>query len=189
MKRRRVLQSILSLPAITAVPGLAQEQPAPPADEHPKLEFSAADAAAEPVRGFFNASELAVLRHLADLLVPAANGKPGALDAGVPEFLDFLIAESPGERQTLYKEGLNRLESDAQRRFHQPFAALHSQQADELLAALHQPWTFGGPSDPLARFLQAAKQDVLRATLNSRESITASASRRGGVGSYWYSME
>ena len=178
MQRRQALRSILSLPAITAVPALSQEKPAPSApvppvrDDAPKLALTAADAAANSVPRFFSAREFDTLRRLADLLVPAVNGKPGAVDSGVPEFLDFLISESPPDRQALYRKGLAQFESEAQ------------------LAALHQPWTFDGPADPFARFVETLKQDVLRATLNSREWIAASAGRRGsGVGTYWYSLE
>src|SRR5437762_21919 len=112
MKRRQALRSIFSLPAITALPALAQQpatdktkpaaqEKAPaelkptPVEETPKLAMTAADAVAPGAPRFFSPSQLETLRRLGDLLAPPLNGKPGANDAGVPEFLDFLIGESP----------------------------------------------------------------------------------------------
>ena len=207
MKRRQALRSILSLPAITALPALAQ-QPAidktkPPAqeklpaelkpapiEENPKLAMTAADAVAPGTARFFTPPQLATLHRLADLIMPPMNGKPGASDASVPEFLDFLIGESPSDRQTLYRNGLDHLEAEAKRRYSKPFADISAEQANDLLAPLRQTWSFQGPSDPFARFLNDAKEDVLRATISSREWATSGSQRRGsgGVGSYWYSL-
>jgi Gluconate 2-dehydrogenase subunit 3 len=207
MKRRQAIRSILSLPAITTLPALAQqptdktkapaqenmppEMKPPPVEETPRLAMTAADAATPGTARFFNSRQLETLRRLADVLVPPVNGKPGASDASVPEFLDFLVSESPHDRQALYKAGLDHLDSEARRRFAKPFTGITAQQANDLLAPLQENWTFQGPPDPLGRFLQAAKEDVFRATVNSREWAAAGSQRRGsgGVGSYWYSME
>jgi Gluconate 2-dehydrogenase subunit 3 len=208
MKRRQAIRSLLSLPAITALPAMAQQaaidktkppaqerlpaeiKPAP-VEETPKLAMTTADAAVPGALRFFSDAQIGTLRHLSDVLIPAVNGRPGAIDAGVPEFLDFLISESPHDRQTLYKSGLDRLESESQRRFHSSFTNITPQQATELLAPLHEKWSHQGPSDPFGRFLRAAKDDVLQATVASREWAASATQRRGagGVGSYWYSME
>ena len=195
MKRRQALQSILSLPAITALPALAQEKvPAemkPAAiEENPKLAMTAADAVTPSTTRFFTSPQLATLHRLADLIMPPVNGKPGASDASVPEFLDFLIGESSSDRQTLYRNGLDRLEAEARRRYSKPFPDISADQANDLLAPLRQTWSFQGPSDAFARFLQDAKEDVLRATISSREWATSGSQRRGsgGMGSYWYAL-
>jgi hypothetical protein len=183
MKRRHALQSLAA--AAVAAPVFAQQ-------ETPKLETAVADAGAAPVAHFFSPPEFAVLRHLSELLMPAAKGNPGAVEAGVPEFLDFLIAQSPPERQSLYREGLDRLESDARRRYFKHFAELSAEQADAVLAPLHAAWTYAGPSDPLGRFLAEAKADVMTATINSREWIAAQAGRSrraGGVDYYWLPVD
>lgn len=208
MKRRQAIRSLLGLPAITALPAIAQQAPIdeskppaggklpaemapPPVEENPKLATSAPDAAAPAAPVFFSAKHLLCLRRLADLLVPALEGRPGAIAAGVPEFLDFLIAESPEDRQILYRSGLDRLDSESMHRFGKLFPAIPPQDAGELLAPLRQAWSFAGPPDPLARFLHAAKADILQATVNSREWAAATPGRRAsaGVGSYWYSLE
>jgi hypothetical protein len=106
--------------------------------------------------------------------MPPFNGRPGAIEAGVPRFLDFLLSQSPADRQTLYRQGL------------QAFAKLDASQAKQALAELQRPWTYAGPSDPLARFLRAAKDDILQATINSREWASSSRSRTAGGTSYYY---
>src|SRR5271169_4442927 len=43
---------------------------------------------------FFSASEFAVVEQLADIIIPA-DGTPGAKEAGVAEFIDFMVASDP----------------------------------------------------------------------------------------------
>jgi Gluconate 2-dehydrogenase subunit 3 len=181
MRRRRVLQSLIALPALRA-----QQS------ETPKLATASADAVGESVRRYFSAPQYAALQKLGDLLVPAAAARPSASQAHDAEFLDFLLAQSPPDRQALYRDGLDRLQSDARARYRKPFEELSAEQADALLGPLHQPWTYAAPADSLARFLRAAKDDFIQATVNSREFAEAqtSAGRRApGLGTYWYPVE
>ena len=147
-----------------------------------------ADSVAEPVVRFFNPPQMAALRRLGDLLMPAMNGSPSASEAHVPEFLDFLLAESPADRQQVYRAGLDALNASARKRFGKPFGEIEAAQAEELLRPLTEPWTYDPPADPIAKFLRAAKLEVRTATMNSAEwSAAAQASgRRGASGLYWY---
>ncbi len=152
--------------------------------------MTAADTAASPAPHFFSSAELQTLRKLADAIVPAAGNKPGAQDAGVPEFLDFLIEASPAARQDQYRQGLRELEQQAQAQFGQSFADLGAAGVDKILAPLRAPWTFAGPEGSLAQFLVSAKEDILRATLNSRQwAATATGRRARGLDTYWYPVE
>lgn len=198
MKRRRFIQTVASVSAVPAA--LAQQAAAPPdapsaADALGGIALSAADAAAQAAPQFFSKVQFAALRRLSDLLMPELDGVPGALAAGAPEFLDFLIGVSPEDRQTLYRDGLDALNLEAASRLGKPFGEVEPSSAHELLAPLREPWSPEPPADALTAFLQAAKTDVRRATTNSREHILASAqqrgrgSRRGGSGLYWYAIE
>jgi len=219
MKRRKFFSQIA---AATAAPALvAQQSPAPnnkpaatspapapqdatqppapynrtpgPAVESPKLETAVPDEVGETTARYFSAQQFATLKKLSDILMPSISGVPGALQSGAVEFLDFLISESPKDRQTLYKNGLDQLAAQSKKRFSKSFADLDDSQASELLAPLRQPWTYEGPADPTAKFLWAAKQDVRTATLNSREYASAarSSGRRSvaGIGLYWHSLD
>jgi hypothetical protein len=201
MKRRRFLQTMAAAPALAlpVVPAAPAQQPATPAgaapgpvEEGPKLEYGVHDATAEMVPRFFNAQQFAALKKLSGLLMPPFKENPGAVEAQVPQFLDFLIGESPVERQQLYRGGLDELNARAGKRFTKAFAELEAGQAGELLAPLRQPWTYEPPSDPFARFLRVAHQDVRTATMNSHEYNAANAAngrRATGVGQYWYRIE
>ena len=57
----------------------------------------------------------------------SAESRAGALiDAGAPEFLDFLISVSPADQQKMYVDGLNRLDAEAKQQFGIPFAGVKS---------------------------------------------------------------
>jgi hypothetical protein len=198
MKRRRFIQALAATPAAPAL--LAQQ--APPAPSVAKtisnsgndaaLLYATPDAAAETVLHFFTAQQFAALRKLSDLLSPSVNGAPGALEAKAPEFLDFLLSQSSADRQQLYRIGLDGLNAQAKRRFNKLFADIDAGHAEMLLASLHEPWTYNAPSDPVAAMLRAAKDDVRRATLNSREwnlAAAAGRTRGGGGGLYWLPID
>jgi hypothetical protein len=205
MRRRGFVKALAAIPA---APALFAQQPAltpapaaaptrPPSDELPVLTPSVPDAAAEMMPRFFTPEQFSALRTVSGKLMPAMNGAVGALDANAPEFLDFLIGESPADRQQVYREGLDALNVQAKKRFNRAFADLDGPQADSMLTSLSQPWTFDAPADPIANFLRVAKQDVRTATVNSREYSAASSgagasggSRRfGGGGLYWYPLD
>jgi hypothetical protein len=169
MRRRRILQAAVGLPAITALRGQAQKP-----DELPKLETIPADSFAEPVARFFTAAQFGALQKLADLILPSINGTPGALEARAPEFLDFLISQSPAERKALYRNGLDAL------------AAKGVNEAS--LAPLRTKWTPVAQSE----FLHVAKADIMTATVNSREWIAVVSQRNrnaSGTSIYWHPVD
>lgn len=183
MRRRRFAQTILALPAAPAL--LAQQ-------EMPKVAYGVPDDGATPLPHFFSSSQLAALRRLSDLILPAVAETPGALDAKAPEFLDFLIGESPTDRKNLYRSGLDALNASARQKYNKAFAELDATQADAVLAPLHERWTYAEPADALAAFLRAAKADIMAATVNSHEWISVVSQRnRGaaGTGIYWHPIE
>jgi hypothetical protein len=51
-----------------------------------------------------------------------ADGVPGAVDCRAPDFLDFLIGQSPPPRQQIYLQGLDILNRDTRSRFGHDFA-------------------------------------------------------------------
>jgi hypothetical protein len=193
MKRRSVLRSLLAVPSIAVLPLDAVAQEArPAAPETPKTATTEADAASDPLVRTFDKAQFSALRKLGEIFMPASKDTPGALEAGAAEFLDFLLGVSPGDRLTLYKSGLDRLNSEAQQRYHKPFSEITAAQAEPILAPLHAPWSYRGPADAFAKFLLAARSDLMEATVNSREYVAVAAQRGrrgGGVGQYWYPIE
>jgi len=193
MKRRRFIQALAAAPAAPAL--IAQQTPPkanPIAAVDTPLRYVACDEAADPVPHFFAAQQFGALRKVSDILNPAMNGAPGALEAKAPEFLDFLLSQSAADRQQLYRSGLDGLNAQAKKRFNKLFADLDAGQAEALLAPLRDPWTYEPPADPVAAFLRAVKDDVRRATTNSREwnlAAVAGRTRGGGAGLYWLPID
>lgn len=159
--------------------------------DYPKLETAASNDVGIAQPRFFSTPQFAALRKLSEILMPAVGDFPSATDAGVAEFLDFLIGQSPHDRQDVYRAGLDVLNSQAKKRFSKMFGDLEPAEAATLLSPLRQPWTYDPPADPLARFLRVAKQDVRTATANSREYTATSGGRRGasGMGMYWLPLD
>jgi hypothetical protein len=191
MNRRTVLKSLVAAPAAAALPAQTPKEKPRPVEESPKIELSVPDANAEPVARFFTKDQFAALTHLSELFEPSTPQTPGAREAHAAEFLDFLISQSPSVRQTLYRTGLDRLNSDSAHRYNRPFAALDSQQSAAILEPLRRPWTYEDPSDPLENFLRAARTDILEATRNSYEFISVVSKRSrnaSGVGEFWYPL-
>ena len=190
MHRRSLLKSLAVVPAAATLPQLHATGAAA---RTPKESLSGAaiapEQAAQPIARFFTGDEFAALKKLCGIVMPPYAGYPGALDVAVPEFLDFLISQSPSDRQDLYREGLAELDFRA-REGHQGrvFADLHDDDADAILAPLHEPWTYNGPKQKFAQFLSQAKRDVIEATQNSSEWQAAKARRTGhkeGFEIYW----
>jgi hypothetical protein len=193
MKRRRFFQSVAVLPALQGVPLAAQYASSTAAsNEIPKLAETSPEAVANSVRRFFTTEQFQALQKLAGLIVPKFEDRPGALEAGVPEFLDFLLKSSGPERQALYRNGLDRLNTEAQKRYKKFFAQISADEAKPVLDPLTKPWSWQPPADPFARFLREAKDDLLQATNSSRE-LSAALSRRsraaGGTNAYWLPLD
>lgn len=199
MKRRNFVRSLLVAPAgsaaLKAQQQVAAQKPSPsPAtsarrafrqpQDVPKLDVVQADLAAEPAPRFFTATQFATLQKLASLLVPPLKGKPSAIDAQAPEFLDFLIRVSSADRQKLYCAGLDSLNIQATEQFHTSFAELNSTQADTILRPLFvaRPWPEDFPDDHLKNFIARAHEDLRTATTNSREWANSGGTRSFGRG-------
>jgi hypothetical protein len=118
---------------------------------------------------FFTPAQMQNLQRLCCVLMPPLNGKPGAVEVGTPEFLDFLLADSPSDRQKLYAGGLDWLDSEAQKKYKLGFFAL----TDDQVGALVQPWlrtwmSDNPPTEPHADFVNVALDENRTATFNTK---------------------
>ncbi|HYM79359.1 MAG TPA: gluconate 2-dehydrogenase subunit 3 family protein [Candidatus Dormibacteraeota bacterium] len=83
---------------------------------------------------FFSAAEYAVVERLADMIIPS-DGTPGAKDAGVAEFIDFMVANDP-EPQYAFRMGLGWLNAHCERNVGKKFLELTPEQQTSLLEPL-----------------------------------------------------
>ena len=181
MLRRDFVRSMLAiLTAPKLLLGQQTPNPAPPppapvpwllglTPETPIPHVEAADEIAAGELRCFTPQQMATLTRLSDVLFPAIGDKPGAVLAQTPMFLDFLIGSSPEARKQLYRNGLEWIDSESQKRFSMPFATLDAARTDALLT----PWlrTWMGDHPPMeshADFVNIAHDDIRTATVNSK---------------------
>ncbi|MCB1018897.1 MAG: gluconate 2-dehydrogenase subunit 3 family protein [Bryobacterales bacterium] len=193
VERRRFMQALAAASAVpaAAAPQAAASDPSP--EEATPVTTVLHDLGGPTTPSYFSERDLATLTRLSDLLMPPMDGKPGALDAEVPQFLDFYVAQSPQERRDVYRAGLETLHNRALTQFGKTFAKLSDSEADKLIAPpLAVPWTLSAPADPLAAFLREAKKDVMNATKNAYVYVTTQGrtrSRQRSSSLYWYTIE
>lgn len=83
---------------------------------------------------FFTAAEYAEVERIADLIIPS-DATPGAKEAGVAEFIDFMVASDP-EAQYPFRTGLVWMNAHAERTFGKRFVELAAEQQSSLLEPL-----------------------------------------------------
>ena len=81
---------------------------------------------------FFTQHEYETVRVLSDLIIPKDERSGGAIDAGVPEFMDFIMTDQE-DRQVAMRGGLAWLDLESQRRFDKTFFAATDAQRREIL--------------------------------------------------------
>jgi hypothetical protein len=69
---------------------------------------------------FFTAREYTMVSALADMIIPRDDRSGAATDAGVPEFMDFMMADQP-TRQTAMRGGLAWIDLECQARYDKRF--------------------------------------------------------------------
>lgn len=131
VERREILR-ILSL-AATAAQYTGFERWAFACPQHP--DSSLVKVPAGPFRPqFFDPSEYRIVEILCDLIIPS-DGTPGAKEAGVSEFIDFMVYSDP-EIQYRFRYGLGWLDAHCKYLLGKPFAGLSSGQRADMLEHL-----------------------------------------------------
>jgi gluconate 2-dehydrogenase gamma chain len=116
MNRRDILKILLAAPAATFSWTEAEA-----AQAAASAQAARAATTAKPfVPRFFTATEFKLVRTLADIIIPKDERSGSASDAGVPEFMDFMMIDQP-TRQIAMRGGLAWLDSECQERFDKTF--------------------------------------------------------------------
>jgi gluconate 2-dehydrogenase subunit 3-like protein len=118
MERREAVELLSALPFLGGLP-------LPPAAAQRGARFvrelRRADAAPQAYSPkFFTAHEWQTVRLLVDLVLPKDARSGSATDAGVPEFMDFILGEYP-DNQLWMRGGLAWLDTESRRRSGQAF--------------------------------------------------------------------
>jgi hypothetical protein len=148
MDRRELLAMLAAapLPAALAIPpGVAQKA---------RQTAGAARSAGGYAPRFFTEEEWRTVRILADIVIPADAKSGSATDAGVPEFMDFVMNEWP-ERQTPMRGGLAWLDRECRERYAAPFADCSGEQQLAMVDAIAWPARVAPDLRPGARWFSS----------------------------------
>jgi gluconate 2-dehydrogenase gamma chain len=97
---------------------------------------------------FFNDDDAATIAALSERLMPGTPDKPGAIEAGVLNYIDLALAGAYADQQDFYRRGLAALEAYCRTAHGKPFTQLAAVQQDDVMAALEQgrPGNFTWPT-------------------------------------------
>ena len=137
MKRREILKLVASAPlAAGFVWTEAEAQEAHHQAQTARQAAKKTGTAFKPK--FFTAHEYATVVILVDVIIPKDERSGSATDAGVPEFMDFIVGDEP-PRQTAMRGGLAWLDRECERRFDKRFVACDDAQRRDVLDDISGP--------------------------------------------------
>jgi gluconate 2-dehydrogenase gamma chain len=131
LTRRELLTALAAAPLVTAFDG-------PAAVERAARHVSAALQQGSREPEIFSPYEWRMVRILTELIIPADGTHGGALDAGVPEFLDFTLKDRPSLRVPV-RAGLRWLDAETRRRSGTGFADASTAQQHAVLDDIAWP--------------------------------------------------
>ena len=121
LNRRDMLRLIAAAPAAAGLVWTAEEAEAAHALAQAAQQQAAATGTPFTPK-FFSPHEWETVRVLVDIIIPKDERSGSATDAGVPEFMDFIVLDQP-QRQTAMRGGLAWLDRECLSRFDKTFVA------------------------------------------------------------------
>jgi hypothetical protein len=147
LSRREAIRQLVGAGLATA--GTADLAQAFAAARRSAAAGSEGDAAYRPT--FFEREEYETLVELTAAIVPS-DETPGAREARVAEWIDFLVSQSDRDRQRLYRDGLGRLAARCREKGSGAFPTLPEKAREEAVRELEA-------ADPV--FFGAVKEDTV----------------------------
>ena len=115
---------------------------------------------------FFSAAEYATVERLADLIIPS-DGSPGAREAGVSEFIDFMVGSDPS-LQYRFRYGLTWLDAHAGRSHGAAFTALDLAPQTEILQHLAYRHEYRAGEEEGRTFFKLMREHTIMGFYTSR---------------------
>ena len=153
ISRRKVLQLFTSAPIAAAISWTAPEVEAAQAQAQTARRQAAERGAAFQPR-FFTKHEYATITLLADLVIPKDERSGSASDAGVPEFMDFMMIDQPA-RQTAMRGGLAFIDHLCDERFDKLFTSCTDAERRSVLDDIAYPAKVVPALAPAAAFFNS----------------------------------
>ncbi len=151
VSRRDLLAGLAAAPAVLAIPTDGMERAA--AHAQAALDADAAQGAQgsayRPQN--FSPDEWQLVRSLVNYVIPRDARSGSATDAGVPEFMDFILGEYRSN-QTWMRDGLSWMNAECRRRFGNGWLSCTDTQRREVLDAIAYPRQAAAAVKPGADF-------------------------------------
>lgn len=138
--------------------------------ENPFGEAVSADDLEKWNRSFFTEHEFETVRQLTNMIIPADERSGNAEDAGVPEFIDFMMLDRPGN-QTHVRGGLNWLDYQCRKRFGNDFINCTEQEKKEMLDRIAYPDQAEPEMEPGVRFFNTMRDMTASGFWSSKMGI------------------
>jgi gluconate 2-dehydrogenase gamma chain len=132
--RRTVLEMLAKAAAASQFPGFARWAFG---QQHEHADAAPAPRVAAYQPSYFSPAEYRTIDILTGLIIPA-DESPGAQEAGVSEFIDFLAAHGEEEIRQPMRDGLKWLDTAANQRHSANFAKLSLDQQNQILSSIAQ---------------------------------------------------
>lgn len=169
--RREILAGLAAVPAALVIPQDGIDRAAAHAHLALEAEQSAPDAQGQayvPVN--FTPDEWRLVRLLVNYVIPADGKSGSATDAGVPQFMDFILGEYRGNQQWM-REGLSWVNAECRRRFDAGFISCTDVQRRELLDAIAYPRRAAESAKPGVEFFNRFRNLTSSGFWSSRVGI------------------
>ncbi|MEO7651984.1 MAG: gluconate 2-dehydrogenase subunit 3 family protein [Bryobacteraceae bacterium] len=163
--RRESLKIIGTIGATCAYPFSADEL----FGQHVHVAAPLAAAKGPYTPKFFHAAEYAMLSRITDLIIPKTE-TPGAVEAGVPEYIDAIVHVNTGQR-TKFRKGLEWMDRESRRRFGRKFLQLSEVQQVDILTPLCAAADAGKAATAGERFFQVVKNMTADGYYTSRVGL------------------
>jgi len=109
--------------------------------------IAAAAASTAPI--VLTREQWSLVEAISGRIIPRDDDEPGAIEAGVVNFVDKALANEDKALAPVYAAGLAGVDAVARRRFAKPFVALAPEEQDQVLAALDGDRVDGWPNGPV----------------------------------------
>lgn len=182
VKRRTMLQILGAAPAVAAFTWNEAEAAAA-AEQTATARQKAATTKTAFKPKFFTAHEYATVGVLADIIIPKDAKSGSATDAGVPEFIDYIVNEQE-ERQTAMRGGLTWLDTECRKRFDKAFLECSSEQRLQVVEDIAWPKKAKPEFSHGVRFFTTMRDLVAAGFFSSRVGV-ADLQYMGNVPNKW----
>lgn len=156
-----------------------------PQDKAAKHGHHPSPAAPEPAKSyvpqFFKPAEFETVEILAETIIPA-DDKPGAKDARVADYIDFVVFSAAEHQPSLQREwgdGLALLDRTSRENYRHPFREIQADERENLLMELSLPERDPNARHPGFAFYSLVKEMTLEGFYTSRAGLLEALEYKG----------